>query len=77
MKGSVCFRIDTSRCYMGRKLELRSKHKIAHNKIMIIDRNTLITGSFNFTKSSEESNTENLLILKSNKHLVDRLHSEL
>ena len=57
---------------MGRKPELRSKHKIAHNKIMIIDRNTLITGSFNFTKSSEESNTENLLILKSNKPLVDR-----
>jgi phosphatidylserine/phosphatidylglycerophosphate/cardiolipin synthase-like enzyme len=25
------------------------KHAIAHNKIMIIDRQTLITGSFNFT----------------------------
>jgi len=47
-------------------------HKIAHNKIMIIDRNTLVTGSFNFTKSAEESNAENLLILKGNKPLVDR-----
>jgi phosphatidylserine/phosphatidylglycerophosphate/cardiolipin synthase-like enzyme len=39
---------------------------------MIIDRNTLITGSFNFTKSAEESNAENLLILKGNKLLEDR-----
>jgi len=39
---------------------------------MIIDRDTLITGSFNFTKSAEEKNAENLLILKGNKPLVDR-----
>jgi len=39
---------------------------------MIIDKDTLITGSFNFSKAAEESNAENLLILKCNKHLVDR-----
>ena len=44
VKGSVCFRIDTSRCYMGRKPELRLKHKIAHNKIMITERNTRSPG---------------------------------
>ena len=49
-----------------------SAHAIAHNKIIIIDRNTLITGSFNFTKAAEENNAENLLILKGNKVLVDR-----
>jgi phosphatidylserine/phosphatidylglycerophosphate/cardiolipin synthase-like enzyme len=38
---------------------------------MIIDKATLITGSFNFSKAAEESNAENLLILKGNKHLVD------
>jgi phosphatidylserine/phosphatidylglycerophosphate/cardiolipin synthase-like enzyme len=31
-----------------------SAHAIAHNKIMIIDRDTLITGSFNFTKAADE-----------------------
>lgn len=46
------------------------KHAIAHNKIMIIDRATLITGSFNFTKAAEEKNAENLLVLKGNKPLV-------
>ncbi len=60
------------------------RHAIAHNKIMIIDRETVITGSFNFTKAAEEKNAENLLIIKSkelakeylenwNKH---RAHSE-
>lgn len=49
-----------------------SAHAIAHNKIMIIDRNTLITGSFNFTKAAEEKNAENLLVIKGNKPLADR-----
>jgi phosphatidylserine/phosphatidylglycerophosphate/cardiolipin synthase-like enzyme len=38
-------------------------HNIAHNKIMIIDNTTVITGSFNFTKSAEEKNAENLLVI--------------
>lgn len=49
-----------------------SVHAIAHNKIMIIDKSTLITGSFNFTRAAEEKNAENLVIIKSNKALVDR-----
>lgn len=42
-----------------------SKHEIAHNKIMIIDSELVITGSFNFTHNAEESNAENLLLLRS------------
>lgn len=49
-----------------------AKHVIAHNKIMIIDRSTLITGSFNFTNAAEGKNAENMLIIKGNKPLVDR-----
>ena len=40
-------------------------HAIAHNKIMIIDGKTVITGSFNFTKAAESKNAENLLIIQS------------
>lgn len=47
-------------------------HAIAHNKIMVIDRSTLITGSFNFTKAAEEKNAENLLVIKGNRPLVER-----
>lgn len=43
---------------------LDSKHAIAHNKVMIIDGHTVITGSFNFTKAAEERNAENLLIIR-------------
>jgi phosphatidylserine/phosphatidylglycerophosphate/cardiolipin synthase-like enzyme len=48
-----------------------SKHAIAHNKIMVIDKETVITGSFNFTKVAEEKNAENLLILK-NKEMASQ-----
>ncbi|MEN6316617.1 MAG: phospholipase D family protein [Clostridiaceae bacterium] len=41
-------------------------HAIAHNKIIIIDRQIVITGSFNFTKAAEQKNAENILIIKSN-----------
>jgi phosphatidylserine/phosphatidylglycerophosphate/cardiolipin synthase-like enzyme len=36
-----------------------------------VDRNVLITGSFNFTQAAEEKNAENLLIMKGNKQLID------
>jgi len=41
------------------------QHGIAHNKVMIIDRKIVITGSFNFTRSAEEKNAENLLVIRS------------
>jgi phosphatidylserine/phosphatidylglycerophosphate/cardiolipin synthase-like enzyme len=47
-----------------------AQHAIAHNKIMIIDRRTLITGSFNFTHQAETENAENLLILKGHPELL-------
>lgn len=39
------------------------KPAIAHNKIMIIDNGIVITGSFNFTKSAQEKNAENLIMI--------------
>lgn len=36
---------------------------ILHDKVMILDRKTVITGSFNFTKNAAENNNENLLII--------------
>jgi phosphatidylserine/phosphatidylglycerophosphate/cardiolipin synthase-like enzyme len=38
-------------------------HRIAHNKVMVIDGQTVITGSFNFTKSAESGNAENVLLI--------------
>lgn len=48
----------------GIRTLIDSKHAIAHSKYMVIDRATVITGSFNFTKAAEESNAENLLVIQ-------------
>jgi hypothetical protein len=42
-----------------------SAHSIAHNKIIVLDGETEITGSFNFTKAADEKNAENLLVVSS------------
>ncbi len=53
--------------HMGVTTYIDSRHAIAHNKIIIIDKETVITGSFNFTKAAEEKNAENLLIIRNKK----------
>ncbi len=39
--------------------------KIMHNKVIVIDRKVVITGSFNFTVNAERFNAENMVILSS------------
>lgn len=39
-------------------------HTIFHNKVMIIDRAIVITGSFNFTTAAEKRNAENVIIMR-------------
>jgi phosphatidylserine/phosphatidylglycerophosphate/cardiolipin synthase-like enzyme len=41
-----------------------AEHAIAHNKVMVLDRKTVLTGSFNFTHQAEAENAENLLVIK-------------
>lgn len=48
----------------GIPIFIDDEHSIAHNKVMIIDRETVITGSFNFTRAAEETHAENLLIIR-------------
>lgn len=42
------------------------KIRIAHNKVMVLDGKTVITGSFNFSASAQKSNAENVAILGNN-----------
>jgi phosphatidylserine/phosphatidylglycerophosphate/cardiolipin synthase-like enzyme len=41
-----------------------ARHAISHNKVMVIDGETVITGSFNFTKAAQEKNAENMLVIR-------------
>jgi phosphatidylserine/phosphatidylglycerophosphate/cardiolipin synthase-like enzyme len=51
----------------GIPVKTDAEHAIAHNKVMIRDGETVITGSFNFTKAAEENNAENLLVIRDEK----------
>ena len=48
----------------GILVKIDAQHAMAHSKVMIIDGETVITGSFNFTRAAEENNEENLLVVK-------------
>ena len=52
-----------------------AQHAIAHNKIMLIDGRTILTGSFNFTKQAEKNNAENLLVIKGRPDLFDKYYA--
>ena len=49
--------------HAGIKTLIDSHHAIAHNKVILIDGQVVITGSFNFTNEAEEHNAENLLVI--------------
>jgi len=49
-----------------------SAYRIAHDKVMVIDGSKVITGSFNFTKSAEDYNAENLLVISNDPPLADQ-----
>lgn len=49
----------------GVPVYLDGKHAAANDRVIVIDGRTVITGSLNFTTSSEEMNGENLLVIHS------------
>jgi phosphatidylserine/phosphatidylglycerophosphate/cardiolipin synthase-like enzyme len=51
-------------------VKIDHEHAIAHNKIIIIDKKVLLTGSYNFTNQAEHENAENLMIIKGHPELV-------
>jgi len=71
--------------HCGIPVWIDSHHAIAHNKVIVIDGETTITGSFNYTKAAEKSNAENIIIINNNNLAqlyennwqLHRQHSEL
>lgn len=48
----------------GLTLRFDGAHAIAHNKVMVIDRAVVVTGSYNFTNAADTRNAENILVLR-------------
>lgn len=71
-KSQVSQKYSSSTFFANQGFDLRIdvKHAIYHDKVMIIDDKTVITGSFNFTKAAETKNAENLLVLRDNPTLA-------
>jgi len=76
-KSQVSQRYSSSTFFAHQGFDLRidAKHAIHHNKVMIIDDNTVITGSFNFTRAAETRNAENIIIINDNPQLA-RLYTK-
>ena len=55
----------------GIPVRIDAAHAIAHNKVMILDGEIVLTGSFNFTRAAEERNAENLLVIR-DRQLAER-----
>lgn len=55
----------------GVRIYFDAEHDTSNNKIAIVDSNTVITGSYNFTKAAEEKNAENILILKGGGDVIE------
>lgn len=49
--------------------------RIQHNKVMIIDNELLLTGSYNWSRSAEIRNAENLLFIKHSPLLITKYKS--
>jgi phosphatidylserine/phosphatidylglycerophosphate/cardiolipin synthase-like enzyme len=45
---------------------------IAHNKVLVIDDATIITGSFNFTRAAQERNAENVFVVHGDREIARR-----
>jgi phosphatidylserine/phosphatidylglycerophosphate/cardiolipin synthase-like enzyme len=66
-KSQKAYKSSTAKFLVGAGIPvfIDDVHAIAHNKVIIIDNESVITGSFNFSKAAEERNAENLLIIRS------------
>jgi phosphatidylserine/phosphatidylglycerophosphate/cardiolipin synthase-like enzyme len=57
----------TSVRYLARQgvpVRIDSRYAIMHNKFLVIDGRTVETGSFNYTRSAQLRNAENVIVLK-------------
>ena len=60
----------------GVRVTLDRNRRAMHHKVIVIDAETVITGSYNFSKRAEERNSENLLIIKGNPNIAQAYLAE-
>lgn len=63
-KGSTSLAAMRDIARHGVELRIDGHYHIQHDKMMIIDGSTVETGSFNYAKSAEYENSENVIVIK-------------
>jgi phosphatidylserine/phosphatidylglycerophosphate/cardiolipin synthase-like enzyme len=56
----------------GIPLRTTSRYKIHHDKYIIVDGETVETGSFNYSKSAAASNSENVIVIRNNPAIAEK-----
>lgn len=56
----------------GLNIRVHTKHRIEHNKFMVVDGQKMITGSYNWTDSATWKNSENCLVLWEEPETINR-----
>jgi Phosphatidylserine/phosphatidylglycerophosphate/cardiolipin synthases and related enzymes len=63
-KGSTSLAAMRDIAHHGVELRIDGHYHIQHDKMMIVDGSTVETGSFNYAKSAEYDNSENVIVIK-------------
>jgi phosphatidylserine/phosphatidylglycerophosphate/cardiolipin synthase-like enzyme len=56
----------------GARIWMNDRMAASHNKVIVIDDLTVITGSYNFTHAAQSKNAENVVVLSGNAALAGR-----
>ena len=56
----------------GARTYLNTSNAASHNKILILDGATVITGSYNFTQAAQSKNAENVVIISRSPAVIER-----
>lgn len=56
----------------GIPLRTNDRYAIMHDKVIIVDGNTVETGSFNFTRAGARTNSENVLVIREMPEIASR-----
>ncbi|MGL4859494.1 MAG: phospholipase D family protein [Enterobacteriaceae bacterium] len=60
----------------GVPVRLNAQYAIMHNKFMVVDSETVQTGSFNYTASAAQHNAENVILIQNVPTLAATYHAE-
>lgn len=59
----------------GAKVRVNSNYSIHHDKVIISDRTTVQTGSFNYSSSANDMNSENAIVIWNNPNLAEQYYA--